>query len=82
MYACTRCYTMKYGCSLRWFGEVILFGVIYCYVVKVDLSRVVIVSIVRVLIHVCRRSNEFCVGETYEFGELVRRTNGVVIQLK
>ena len=82
MYACTRCYTTKYGCNLRWFGEVILFGVIYCYVVKVDLSRVVIVSIVRVLIHVCRCSYGFGVGKVYEFGELVRRTNGVVIQLK
>ena len=73
---------MKYGCSLRWVGEVILFGVIYCYIVKVDLSSDVIVSIIYVLIRVCRRSDGFCVGETYEFGELVRRTNGVVIQLK
>ena len=63
MYACTRCYTMKYGCSLRWFGEVILFGVIYCYVVKVDLSRVVIVSIVRVLLHVSRRTVGFWSAE-------------------
>ena len=81
MYACARCDTVKYGCSLGCFGEVILFGVIYCYIVK-DLSRVVIVSIVWILIHVCRRSDGFCVGEAYEFGELVRRTNGVVIQLK
>ena len=75
---------MKHGCTLTLFGEVILFGVIYCYIVKVDLSRVVIVSIVRVLIHVhvCRRSDGFCVGKAYEFGELVRRTSGVVIQLK
>ena len=63
MYACARCDTVKYGCSLRCFGEVISFGVIYCYIVKVDLSRVVIVSIVGVLIYSCRRTDGFCVGE-------------------
>ena len=82
MYACARCDTVKYGCSLTLFGGVILFGVIYCYIVKVDLSRVVIVSTVLVLIYVCRRNDGFWDGGAYEFGELVRRSNGVVIQLK
>ena len=40
-----RCDMAKYGCNLRCVGEVILFGVIYCYIVKVDFSGVVIVSI-------------------------------------